>query len=181
MLEERYIPEDRFLHSHCYEELTSKTRRLSLPISVLMPHLNNIGPNSYNSMDLYSDPSSNLGRYFCYHNKSFRVFFKFLLVNARIITRLRHGRFLPDPFKFIIILQSYYLLATYAFNIPSGEGSLKCEKVKYGLKFQGTRTRERLRWQGPAAYTKDRPDLWSERAPLKNKTVTVTHVINIWS
>jgi hypothetical protein len=26
-------------------------------------------------------------------------------------------------------------------------------------------------WQGPAAYTKDRPDLSSERAPHKNKTV----------
>jgi hypothetical protein len=36
-------------------------------------------------------------------------------------------------------------------------------------------------WQGPAAHTKDRPDLSSERAPHKNKTVTVTHVIKIWS
>jgi hypothetical protein len=60
------------------------------------------------------------------------------------------------------------------------EGSLKSETVKYGLKSQGTRTRERLRWQGPAAHTKDRPDLSSERAPHKNKTVTVTQVIKIW-
>jgi hypothetical protein len=30
-----------------------------------------------------------------------------------------------------------------------------------------------LRWRGPAAYTKDRPVLSSERAPHKNKTVTV--------
>jgi hypothetical protein len=29
------------------------------------------------------------------------------------------------------------------------------------------------RWQGPAAYTKDRPVLSSETAPHKNKTVTV--------
>jgi hypothetical protein len=28
---------------------------------------------------------------------------------------------------------------------------------------------------------KDRPDLSSERAPHKNKTVTVTQVIKIWS
>jgi hypothetical protein len=28
--------------------------------------------------------------------------------------------------------------------------------------------------EGPAAYTKARPDLSSERAPHKNKTVTVT-------
>jgi hypothetical protein len=33
----------------------------------------------------------------------------------------------------------------------------------------------------PAAYTKDRPDLSTERAPHKNKTVTITHVIKIWS
>jgi hypothetical protein len=45
-------------------------------------------------------------------------------------------------------------------------GSLKSETVKYGREFQGTRTRERLRWQGTVAHTK-------ERAPHKNKTVTV--------
>jgi hypothetical protein len=53
-----------------------------------------------------------------------------------------------------------------------GKGSLKYETVKYGHEFQGTRTRERLRWRGPAAYTKDRPVLSSERAPHKNKPVT---------
>jgi hypothetical protein len=50
------------------------------------------------------------------------------------------------------------------------KGNLKSERVKYGHEPQGTRTRERLRWQGPAAYTKDRPVLSSERAP---HTVTV--------
>jgi hypothetical protein len=53
------------------------------------------------------------------------------------------------------------------------KGSLESETVKYGIEFQGTRNRERLRWQGPAAYTKDRPVLSSERAPHKNKTVNV--------
>jgi hypothetical protein len=51
--------------------------------------------------------------------------------------------------------------------------SLKSETVKYGRKSQGTRTRERLRWQGPAARTKDRPVLSLERAPHGNKNVTV--------
>jgi hypothetical protein len=51
-------------------------------------------------------------------------------------------------------------------------GSLKSETVNYGRESEGTRTRERLRWQGPAAYTKDRPILSSERAPHKNKSVT---------
>jgi hypothetical protein len=37
--------------------------------------------------------------------------------------------------------------------------SLKSQTVKYGLKSQGTRSQERLRWQGPAAYKKDRPVL----------------------
>jgi hypothetical protein len=53
------------------------------------------------------------------------------------------------------------------------KGSLKSETVKYGHESQGTRTRERLRWRWPAAYTKDTPFLSSERAPQKNKTVTV--------
>jgi hypothetical protein len=51
--------------------------------------------------------------------------------------------------------------------------SLRFETVKYGRESQGTETRERLRWQGPAAYTKYRPVLSSERAPHKNMTVTV--------
>jgi hypothetical protein len=51
--------------------------------------------------------------------------------------------------------------------------SLKSETVKYGRKSQGTRTRERLRWQGPAAYTRDRPALSSERAPHGINNVTV--------
>jgi hypothetical protein len=61
------------------------------------------------------------------------------------------------------------------------KGSLKSDTVKYGRESQGTRTKGRLRWQGPAAYIKDRPVLSSERAPHKNKTVTVTQVIKIWS
>jgi hypothetical protein len=35
--------------------------------------------------------------------------------------------------------------------------------------------------KGQQHVTKDRPDLSSERAPHKNKTVTVTQVIKIWS
>jgi hypothetical protein len=38
---------------------------------------------------------------------------------------------------------------------------------KYGRESQGTRTRERLRWRGPAAYTKERPVLSSARRPTK--------------
>jgi hypothetical protein len=53
------------------------------------------------------------------------------------------------------------------------KGSLKSEAVKYGREYQGTRIRERLCWQGPAAYTKERPVLSSKRAPYKNKIVTV--------
>jgi hypothetical protein len=44
------------------------------------------------------------------------------------------------------------------------KGSLKFETLKYG---------QRLHWQGPAAHTNGRPVLSSERAPHKNKTVTV--------
>jgi hypothetical protein len=64
---------------------------------------------------------------------------------------------------------------TVTLRVVGGDekGSLKSETVKYGHESQGTRTRERLRWRGPAAYTKDRPALSSERSPHKNKTVTV--------
>jgi hypothetical protein len=51
--------------------------------------------------------------------------------------------------------------------------SLKFETLKYGHEYQGTQTCERLRWRGPASYTKDRPALSSERAPHTNKTLTV--------
>jgi hypothetical protein len=65
--------------------------------------------------------------------------------------------------------------STVTLGVVGGDekGSLKSETVKYGHESQGTRTRERLRWQGPAAYTKDRPVLSSERAPHNNRTVTV--------
>jgi hypothetical protein len=53
------------------------------------------------------------------------------------------------------------------------KGRLKSETVKYGRESQGTQTQERLRWQGPAPYTKDRPVLSSEMPPHKSKTVTV--------
>jgi hypothetical protein len=49
------------------------------------------------------------------------------------------------------------------------KGSLKSETVKYGRQYQGTRTRERLWWQGTVAYSKDRPILSSERAPHKKQ------------
>jgi hypothetical protein len=64
--------------------------------------------------------------------------------------------------------------STVTLRVVGGDekGSLKSETVKYGREYQGTRTRERLRWQGPAACTKDRTVLSSDRAPHKNKTVT---------
>jgi hypothetical protein len=65
--------------------------------------------------------------------------------------------------------------STVTLQVVGGDGkrSLKSETVKYGREYQGTRTRGGLRWQGLAAYRKDRPILSSERAPHINKTVTV--------
>jgi hypothetical protein len=65
--------------------------------------------------------------------------------------------------------------STVTLRVVGGDemGSLKSETVKYGREYQGTRTREWLRWEDAAAYTKDRPVLWSERAHHKKKTVTV--------
>jgi hypothetical protein len=60
--------------------------------------------------------------------------------------------------------------STVTLRVVRGDekGSLKSETVKYGTQIQ-----ERLRWQEPEAYIKDRPVLSSERAHHKNKTVTV--------
>jgi hypothetical protein len=65
--------------------------------------------------------------------------------------------------------------STVTLQVLGGDekGSLKSERVKYVHESQETRTRERLRWRGPAAYTKDRSMLSSKRAPQKNKTVAV--------
>jgi hypothetical protein len=64
-------------------------------------------------------------------------------------------------------------LATLRVVGGDEKGSLKSETVKYGRESQGTRTQEKLRWQGPATIVKDRPVLSSERAPHINKTATV--------
>jgi hypothetical protein len=61
------------------------------------------------------------------------------------------------------------------------KGSLKSGTVKYGHEYQGTQTPERLCWQGPAAYTKDRLVLLSEWAPHKEQDRNCQTVINIWS
>jgi hypothetical protein len=68
--------------------------------------------------------------------------------------------------------------STVTLRVVGGDekGSLKSETVRYSRKSQGTRTRERLRWQGPAAHTKDRPVLSSERASHGIKNVTVRRI-----
>jgi hypothetical protein len=62
--------------------------------------------------------------------------------------------------------------STVTLRVVGGDEkeNLKSETVKYGRESQGTRTQERLRWQEPAAYVKDRPDLSSERTfPQKTR------------
>jgi hypothetical protein len=61
------------------------------------------------------------------------------------------------------------------------KGSLKSETAKYGHESRGTRTRERLRWREPAAYTKDIPVLSSEKVPHKKQDRNCQRVIKIWS
>jgi hypothetical protein len=60
--------------------------------------------------------------------------------------------------------------STVTLRVVGGDES---ETGKYGREYQGALTQERLRWQGPGAYTKDRPVLSSERESNKNKTVPV--------
>jgi hypothetical protein len=68
--------------------------------------------------------------------------------------------------------------STVTLRVIGGDekGSLKSETVKYGRE-----SRERQRWQGPAACTNGRPVLSSERAPHKNQDRNCQTVINIRS
>jgi hypothetical protein len=63
-------------------------------------------------------------------------------------------------------------ISTVTLRVVGGDekGSLKSETVKYGRESQGTRTGERLCWQGPVSCKNDRPVLSSERAPHRSKT-----------
>jgi hypothetical protein len=65
--------------------------------------------------------------------------------------------------------------STVTLRVVGGDEkeSLIFETVKYGHESQRTRTRERLRWRGPAAYTKGSPVMSSKRVSHKNKAVTI--------
>jgi hypothetical protein len=72
--------------------------------------------------------------------------------------------------------------STETLRVVGGDekGSLKSETVKYGRDSQGTRTRERLHWQGPGIYKGQTHPLVREGAPQKQDRNYQT-VINIWS
>jgi hypothetical protein len=61
-------------------------------------------------------------------------------------------------------------ISTVALRVVGGD---ETERVNYGRESHGTRTRDRLRWRGPAAIVNDRPVLLSERAPHINKPLTL--------
>jgi hypothetical protein len=61
--------------------------------------------------------------------------------------------------------------STVTLRVVGGDekGSLKCETVKYGHESQGTRTKERLRWQGPAAHIKTDPSSRQRGRPTRTR------------
>jgi hypothetical protein len=61
--------------------------------------------------------------------------------------------------------------STVTLRVVGGDekGSLKSETVKYGHESKGTRTREKLCWRGPVAYTKDRPVFSSEHLRVQGR------------
>jgi hypothetical protein len=93
-------------------------------------------------------------------------------LTARQLRNIHVSTIMKDVF-YVVRAAAESNTCTVTLRVVGGDkkGSLKSGTVIYGREYQGTRVRERLRWQGPAAYTKDRPVLSSERAPHKNKTV----------
>jgi hypothetical protein len=61
------------------------------------------------------------------------------------------------------------------------KGSLKSETVKYGRESQGAQTREGLRWQGPATYTKKQTSPPVREGATQKQDRNCQRVINIWS
>jgi hypothetical protein len=72
--------------------------------------------------------------------------------------------------------------STVTLRVVGGDekGSLKYETVIYGREAQGTRTREKLRWPGSAAFKKQTRPLVREGAP-ETQDRNCQRVINIWS
>jgi hypothetical protein len=60
--------------------------------------------------------------------------------------------------------------STVALRVVGGEkkGRLESETVKYGREYHGTRTRQWMRWRGPATILNDRSILSSERMLYKD-------------
>jgi hypothetical protein len=56
---------------------------------------------------------------------------------------------------------------------PPGWKIFESEIVKYGHESRWSRTRERLRWRGPAAIVNDRSVLSSERTSHMKKYLTI--------
>jgi hypothetical protein len=72
--------------------------------------------------------------------------------------------------------QKWSIISETTKKLEGSKGSLKSETVKYGRKSQGTTTEKDCAGKGPAAHTKDRPILSSERASHGIKNVTVRRI-----
>jgi hypothetical protein len=61
--------------------------------------------------------------------------------------------------------------STVTLRVVGGDekGSLKSERVEYGLETKGPQTQEGLHWRGPVAYTKDIPVLRQRGRPTKTE------------
>jgi hypothetical protein len=90
-----------------------------------------------------------------------------------------HSPWLPIDY---ISSRAEKVTSTVTLRVVGGDekGSLKSERVKYEHESQVNRTRERIRWRRPAAYTKDTRSLVREGAPEKQDR-NYQRVINIWS
>jgi hypothetical protein len=94
---------------------------------------------------------------------------------GRNITQTQSDKNYEEAVKSVPRVEEGSNTSTVALRVAGGDekGSLESEAVKYGHESHGIRTREWLRWRGPAAVVNDRPVFLSERVPHINKPAAV--------
>jgi hypothetical protein len=105
-----------------------------------------------------------------------------MVTSIRAAWQVVNSEFDRSIYLFIYFFEAGSNISTVALRVVGGgeKDSLEFETVKYEHEPHGTRTREWLRWRGPAAIVNDRLVLSSESAP-RQETRNCLTVMKTWS